>query len=116
MDDIRVTKAVLLARLKENRASHRDTYVNAREIFRQRSADLAQEQAELMLRGEIRAIAVNLPVPEDHTDDYDRVIEMLDWHLDDEFILSEIDFQQYVRDEWGWARSFAANTSSYLAS
>jgi hypothetical protein len=57
-----------------------------------------------------------LPIPEEHTRDFDRVIEMMEWTLNDEVELHESEFDQYVRNEWNWARSFLANTGSYLSS
>jgi len=115
MRQITVDKADLKVRLQTNRASHHSTYLKAVEVYRKKAAELAKEQAELLLRGEIRVIVVNLPVPEDHTDDYDRALQMLDWDKGSVTILTEDEFRQYVQDDWGWQRSFATNTTSYLA-
>jgi hypothetical protein len=52
--------------------------------------------------------------PEEHTEDFDRAIEMLQWEVGDEVTLSEHDFATLVQNQWGWARSFASNTTSYV--
>lgn len=113
---ITVDKDKLLETLRANRAKHHSTYLAAVEVYRRKATALAAEQTELLLRGEIRAILVNLPVPEEHTDDYDRVIAMLEWDLGDTYELDEGDFNQYVLDVWGWGQRFFANSTSYLES
>lgn len=113
MNQITVSKSNLALTLKTNRDNHRAFYEEAVEVYRKEAARLAKEQAELMLRGEIKAVRVSIPVPEDHTEDYNRIIAMLEWSIGDTFELSEQDFSQYVNDDWGWKASFAANTMSY---
>lgn len=55
-----------------------------------------------------------LAPPHDHSDDYSRVLRMLDLSADDVIELQEGEYVQYVEDEWGWKRSFKAITSSYI--
>jgi len=53
-------------------------------------------------------------MPEEHTADFDRAIEALEWHTGDEIELEEHQFEELVRNQWGWHRAFMANTTSYL--
>lgn len=49
--------------------------------------------------------------PEDHTTDYDRVIDMFEMAKQETINLDERQFAQYIRDEWEWKdRVFATNS------
>jgi hypothetical protein len=56
----------------------------------------------------------NLP-PDDHTDDYDDVIDMLGMALDDKIELTQPQFKQYVKDDWGWKQSWTTSNTAYIA-
>lgn len=47
--------------------------------------------------------------PENHAPDYDRALQMLDWSVDDEVMISEHEFCQYIQDDWSWKRGTASN-------
>lgn len=115
MKDIHVDKNELLAILRENRANHRETFEKAQVVFRERLIEELDRKLEDARAGRRVDVHVRLPVPEDHTGDYDRVIRMLELEVDTTVMLSEQDMNQYVQDQWGWNASFAANTTSYLA-
>lgn len=58
-----------------------------------------------------------LLVPEDHTDEYDQLLEMLAMSVDDEVELTAQEFAQYVRDDWSWKHQFTRTmrrNSTYL--
>lgn len=114
METIRVRKDRLLTQLQVNRDQHRQQFEQAQEVFRRRvieELDLRLEQAR---QGRQINLVIALPQPLDYTVDYDRAIQMIEWSLGDEVELGEDDFRQYVLNDWGWARTFAANTTSYL--
>jgi hypothetical protein len=54
----------------------------------------------------------NLVKPEDHTEDYERVLYMLELEKNEEVILTQSEFAQLVQDDWGWRGQFNA---SYLS-
>jgi hypothetical protein len=56
---------------------------------------------------------LRLPEPEDHTDDYDRVLAMAEMSVDEEIELNADDFAMYVMDQWHWKQSFTETTSYY---
>lgn len=116
---ITVNKQQLLLTLQANMAAHKDEYEKAVEVYRERFVEQAQRFAEdaiLAARRHQPFVQFGwLPVPEEHTEDYQRAIEMLEWEIEDEVTLTEVDFGTLVQNQWGWARSFAQNTSSYVA-
>lgn len=114
---IKVNKVNLISKITEERDKHAALYVEAVETYKKRFV----AEAERFARDTIDRVAngihfVNfawLPVPEEHTEDFNRAIEMLQWEIADEVTLSEYDFQTLVQNQWGWAKSFASNTTSY---
>lgn len=116
MRDIRVSKDELLAILNQNRDKHRALYDEACANFLKAAEKKLRELLRNVNKGVIDALHVGLPVPEDHTRDYDRVIKMISLETREEMELSETDVRCYVMDEWAWRRAWAANTASYTGS
>lgn len=115
MDDtIKVDKAKLIETLRSNRDEHRSIFLKAQEAYRdQMIAELDRALVEARNNGPIRR-AFTLPVPEDHTTDFDTVIKMLEWDEGKKVRLSQHEFETYVENRWGWRTSFAATTQSYV--
>lgn len=114
MQEITVEKAALIAKLQSNRDEHRSMFIKAQERYRDAMiAELDRALQEARDGQKIRR-AFSLPVPEDHTEEFNTAIEMLQWETGDEVQLDQHDFQRYVQNRWQWAASFAANTQSYL--
>jgi hypothetical protein len=115
MQEITVEKTALIAKLQSNRDEHRSMFIKAQERYREAMiAELDRALQEARNGDKIRR-AFSLPVPEDHTEEFNTAIEMLQWETGDEVQLDQHDFQRYVQNRWQWAASFAANTQSYLA-
>lgn len=114
MDTITVRKDDLIKTLKENRDAHREQFLRAQSAYRMAMIEELDRALDEAKRGKTIKRAFALPVPEDHTDDYDTAIAMLEWHTKDAVELSQREFMTYVENKWGWLTSFAANTQSYL--
>ncbi len=111
MKNVTVDKADLLKKVCANRDGHRDQFLRALEGYRKAVIRVLEEHIALARsRGPIN-VRVELPEPQDHSSDYDRVIGMLEMSTDNEIELSEADFERYVRDEWEWSK-FVQETSS----
>ena len=54
-----------------------------------------------------------LPEPEDHTDDYDRILAMARMQIDDVIEVSESEFGMYVTDQWAWSAPFTTTAFRY---
>jgi hypothetical protein len=114
MRTITVSKEDLIATLRENRDSHRDIFIAAQQAYRDKMIEeLDRALAEARTGGQIRR-DFTLPVPEDHTEDFNTAIAMLEWHQAKTVELEQYEFQQYVENEWGWQKSWAANTAAYV--
>ena len=113
MNTITVSVPMLLDTLRKNRDSHRATFEKALVIYKTKAIEVFTEQIEAIHKGALPDRSLRLPCPEEHTDDYDRLIKMMEWHTDPTVELSMAEFTQYVMDNWGWKQSFITNTTSY---
>lgn len=115
MDRILVKRDELKAKVYANRAAHRKIFEEALAGYRKKSLELLEEHIEEVRKGQIVRVVVNLPFPEDHTSDYDRVIMMLEMSVEEELQIDEESFANYVMDQWSWTRAFLASNSAYSA-
>lgn len=113
MRDITVTVADLSLKVRANREAHREKFLKAQEAFRSRLIEELDRRLADARNGLTVNLYIDLPEPKDHTADYDRVLEMLDMHIEDTVVLSEKDVQQYVLDDWGWKREFETTNMVY---
>ncbi len=116
MRAITVDKKQLVKALQENLTIHLGKYETALQRYQDRTREWFEANLDRIVKGDYVNVQRTCPhpVPEKHDDDYRRALSMLAWDLGDTYELTEVDFDQYVNDEWGWARTFAANTGSYL--
>lgn len=115
MQNVTVKRDDLLSKVRTNRDAHRDLFLKAQVGYRAAViAELDKMLAEARDNKPIRR-AIQLPEPIDRTQDYDRVIAMLEMSADKEVILQAHEFDQYVLDNWQWKAMAAFTNSSYLA-
>ena len=115
MRKIVVKKDHLLEVLRDNRYAHEATYNEAITAFR----EMAIEKLECFLE-DVRAGGevpdyLGLTEPVSHSEDYNRVIDMLTMDVADTVELDEQEFSQYVQDNWHWKRDFVRMSSTYIA-
>jgi hypothetical protein len=115
MRQVTVQKDDLMEIVKANRDEHRTIFEKAVEGYRKRAIEILEEHIERIKHGKVERVVVQLPVPQDHTADYDRVLKMLDMSVDDEVTLDEQAFAEYVMDDWHWQRQFLTDSSSFTA-
>lgn len=113
MEQVVVKKDDLRQTLVANKTAHRAEFEKAIEGYRNRCIELLEEHIERIKKGKVEVVQVFLPVPEDHTDDYDKAILTLDWTVFDEVVLSIREFDMYVRDNWTWKNEFATTNAMY---
>lgn len=116
MRDVTVNKEKLLGTLVANKATHQADFEAAWHGYRDaavRKLEAALASAQIAEPYKPLELHVGLSAPSCHTEEYDRAIEMLEWHTGDEITLSEHEFQQYVQDEWGWKGGFKMSNYQY---
>lgn len=113
MDPVTVNKTDLLRAMEANRSEHRKIFEEAIDGYKKRAVELLEEHIERIRTGKLEQVRVHLPLPADHTLDYDRVIGMVEMHQGDTVQLGEFDYQCYVLDEWGWKHEFLTSSAAY---
>lgn len=113
IDTVRVNKDDLLARIKKNRDEHRQIFEEALEGWKKAVIKALEEAYQDALQGKEFRLHVGLVRPEDHTDQYDTVIELLGMSLDDELELTQNDFACYALDKWAWQAQFLTTSMDY---
>lgn len=119
MKNVTVKKAGLLLQLRENEATHKRDFEIAWDAFQERAIKNFEQKLGALRnakRGQQIELWVNLEIPEDHSDDYERAIEMLQWEVSDEVVLTEQEFRQFVQDKWTWKDKFTMSNIAYTGS
>ena len=107
MREVTVRKDEFITRVSANRDNHRAVFERALDGYRRRIIAELERRVDDVRRGVSIDQRIGLPEPEDHTDDYDRVLTMAQMSVDDTITLSSSDFAMYVMDQWDWRQSFA---------
>ena len=111
---IMVSKDQLLSALKANREKHGAEYEKAKAGYLKVTMEQVGEYLHRLANGQLLERAFIPPPPEDHTGDYDDVIDMMAWSTDAEIELTQSQFRQYVKDDWGWRDQWLASNSAYM--
>ena len=113
---VRVRKDDLLERIKKNRDEHRAIFEEALEGWKKKVIEELEKRYQDAFNGKKFDIAIYLPRPEDHTDEYDTVIELLTMSLDEELELTQQEFANYALDKWKWQAAFLTSSINYGSS
>lgn len=111
--EVSIPRKSLVEALEVNRKGHREIFEEAREGYKKEAVKQLEDYIQRIKSGSLKKVYVSLPVPEEHTDDYDRALQMIDMSNDDVFVLDESDYQSFVQDDWGWKRQFITSNSFY---
>ena len=114
-DTVVMNREKLIAKLAENKAKHREAFDLALEGYREKNIQLLEEHLDRLRKGSKEAVFVHLPLPEDHTADYDALIDALSVQSFDQVALPMEDWRCYYRDEWVWKRNWTTSNSDYVA-
>jgi len=113
--NLNVNVVELLGILQKNMETHRQHYKTALEKWKDVAIVELEGLISSLKQGKKVFIVSRLPVPEEHSDDYQAAIGLLEMAVDETIKLSQGEYQMYVLDKWGWASSFASNTTRYTA-
>jgi hypothetical protein len=109
-----IGRAQLLEAIKENRNGHRDLFLKAVEGYQTEALRMLKDHINKIKSNKLYPVFINLPVPEDHTKDYDRIIKMIEMDSRAEIELTESEFKMYVMDDWNWKAQWTTSNSAYL--
>ncbi len=118
MQEVKVSKTKLLSTLKTNREKHVQIYNDALEGVRVEYKKLLEKEIKKLDDGKSVKTSISIEMPQNHEEQYNEVIDMLEMSIDDEVTLSRHEFQQYVQDKWisvsekNLLRSYALSSSN----
>ena len=110
---IKVNKAKLIEKIRENKAAHEVAYVNAVEAYKKEALKQLTELTKLAANGDLN-LKLNLITPIDNRKNYDKIIDMFEWEVEIEVELEQQEFNEYVQDETEFARHAMMSNSMYL--
>ena len=111
---IRVSKAELLVKLKENREIHIAEFEELKTDYLTGLEDRLKKILKSVKSGNFETnIRIDLVKPKSFEDEYNEVIGMLEMSIDDTYEIDQDEYRQYVLNKWHWTSSFAATKASY---
>jgi hypothetical protein len=111
---ISVSVAELTSKLISNRNKHAEEVKEAIKGHQVEARDLLEKALDNLSNTPGKALNVHLVAVEDHTKEYDQVIEMLKMHKEPKIDMESFDFDRYVLDNWEWKKSWEASNSKYI--
>jgi hypothetical protein len=114
MKYVNITKHKLLDKIKANRQAHYDDYDKACEGWQKQVLNALEEALALAKDDVEYKTYFDLPKPDCHLDEYDAVIDQIEWNEEDLISLELQDFNRFIRDDWGWKSDFEAQTALYV--
>lgn len=114
---VNVSRERLLGALKENLVKHKVAYDSAVVNYRLAlQADLTKALIEANdPESNLRDIRVEFSHPTSYASQYQQVIDMLEFSVDETISLDSEAFRAYIKDEWSWKSSFEMSNSTFAA-
>jgi len=109
---IKVKKADLIAKIKENKAQHIEDYKEAVIAYKKEALEQLEKQIKEVSEGSIK-VTLNLVSPVDNTENYDKIISMFEWEVADEVELTQDEFLEYVENENDFAEHASISNAMY---
>jgi hypothetical protein len=127
MEKVRVKPAKLVEKLRENFNRHKEELAKAQSAYRKKAKEVltarlekfstyekAITRSDLKDTAELPSMYFDLTPPDDHTEDYERAISMLEMCEDETVMVTATQFAAFVQDRWNWKGAFLAKNSSYM--
>ena len=116
---VNVSRVELLAKLRENLATHRVEYAEAVADYQDRLlADLklaTKKVSKIKDVQDLKNFKFSLPYPVSYEKSFTDIIEMLEMSVDETIELDAQSFRAYIKNEWAWRSQFDATRQSYKA-
>lgn len=115
---VNVNRLELLDKLRTNRELHRKEYIEALEEFHTRLLEdlkLAVKKVNSTQNTEdLKNFRFGLQFPQNHEQEYEDVIEMLEMSVDETIQLDAQSFKAYIKNEWHWQGQMRAAKAAYV--
>lgn len=112
---IKILKADLITKIKENKKNHIKEYEKAVVAYREEALRQLRTQLERVEEGAVDA-KLDLMTPVNNSDNYDKILEMFEWEVQEVVELEQDEFQEYVQDTTDFAVTARMSNMMYLNS
>ncbi len=115
---ITVNVADLIKIVQDNLTEHAAVFEDALAGFRLAANKALNERIDEISSRKIVSLHFTLPIPENHSDDYERVLRMLLLTKEagqELIVLSESEQEMYVMNQWRWKGAFDQTSTFYAA-
>jgi hypothetical protein len=109
---IKVKKIDLIAKIKENKKNHIVEYKQAVIAYKKEALKQLKDLTEKAKSGEMN-LNLKLVTPVDNSENYDKVLSMFEWEVEDFVELDQQEFNEYVNDETSFAVHAKMLNSTY---
>jgi hypothetical protein len=117
MEKVTVKVETVVTALKENYERHKKEYAEAYDGYKRQAKTLLEERLEEVAASssetDQESLRFDLQPPEDHRDDYERAIGMLEMTTDEETRITSTQYAAFIQDKWSWQREWAHSNKSY---
>lgn len=113
---VNVERQALLKALKENLAIHKVEYAQALLDFKARLEEDLRAGVALVEQSEplaLKDFRLNVIFPQNHEADYQQVIDMLEFSVDDNIQIDSESFNAYFKNQWSWTGHFLESNTMY---
>jgi len=112
---IKVKKDDLIEKIKENKEIHVKEYEEAVVAYKEEALKQLAVQTSKVKEGALDA-KLELVTPVNNSDNYDKIVEMFTWEVENEVELSQDEFNEYVQDETEFAVAAKYSNTFYSSS
>jgi len=109
---IKVNKVKLIEQIKTNKENHIIEYDKAVIAYKEEALRQLNEQIKKVEEGSLAA-KLNLVTPVNNAENYDKIIQMFEWEVEDVVELEQNEFNEYVQDETEFAVQAKFSNSMY---
>lgn len=110
--NINLPKDELLTTLVENRRQHVEVYDIAAEAYQKALIAEMKEKLAAVEAGEDFSFFRFEGKPDNHGEDYDRAIAMVEMSSGETVELNSTDFEHFILDKWYWKDEFKAKLAN----
>jgi len=110
---IKVDKKQLIEKIKENKENHIKEYEKAVVAYKEEALKQLQNLTEKVNSGAVN-IKLDLVTPINNSENYDKIIEMFEWEVEEIVELEQNEFIEYVQDETDFAVTAKMSNMTYI--
>lgn len=112
---IKVEKQKLIEKIKENKVKHFEEYNKAVIAYKKEALEQLEKLTNKVNDGALD-IKLNLITPVNNSDNYDKILEMFEWEVEEFVELEQQEFLEYVQDETDFAVTAKMSNMAYVDS